>query len=216
MCDIYHDNLNSLKAQYKSQDMKCIQASRRIVMSGKNKFMDIENMLKGRMAETLVEELLRQSKNIVYRFGYEAIVQNLIQLDNNYDRKNEAGDRIRVMPDFIVIDKKGKPVFVEVKFRWKPELHEDDYEKLKKIDNLWSAKLIFVNCSEWPYFRVSDPPYIDKNNNLILRPLFEETIWEIDEKLYDKCEELVLRYLTPASIANSRNFENNVSLALKE
>jgi hypothetical protein len=216
MCDIYHDNLNSLKAQYKSQDMKCIQASRRIVMGGKNKFMDIENMLKGRMAETLVEELLRQSKNIVYRFGYEAIVQNLIQLDNNYDRKNEAGDRIRVMPDFIVIDKKGKPVFVEVKFRWKPELHEDDYEKLKKIDNLWSAKLIFVNCSEWPYFRVSDPPYIDKNNNLILRPLFEETIWEIDEKLYDKCEELVLRYLTPASIANSRNFENNVSLALKE
>ena len=185
-------------------------------MGHKNKSMDIENVLKGRMAETLVEELLRQSKNVVYRFGYEAIVQNLIQLDNNYDRKNETGDRIGAMPDFIVIDKKGNPVFVEVKFRWKPELHEDDYEKLKKINNLWSAKIIFVNCSEWPYFRVSDPPYIDENHNLILRPLLEETVWEIDEKLYNKCEELVFKYLTSTSIANSRDFENNVSLALKE
>jgi hypothetical protein len=60
MCDIYHDNLNSLKAQYKSQDMKCIQASRRIVMSGKNKFMDIENMLKGRMAENNVSLALKE------------------------------------------------------------------------------------------------------------------------------------------------------------
>jgi hypothetical protein len=216
MCDIYHDNLNSIKAKYKSQDMKCVQASKRIITGRKNKSMDIENMLKGRMAETLVEELLRQSKNIVYRFGYEAIVQNLIQLNGSFDRYSEVGERLRVMPDFIVIDKKGKPIFVEVKFRWKLELHEDDYEMLEKINKLWSAKLIFVNCSEWPYFRVSDPPYIDENHNLILRPLLEETVWEIDEKLYDKCEELVLRYLTPASIANSRNFENNVSLALKE
>jgi hypothetical protein len=216
MCDFYHDNLNSIKAKYKSQDMKYVQASKRIIMGHKNKSMDIENVLKGRMAETLVEELLRQSKNVVYRFGYEAIVQNLIQLDNNYDRKNETGDRIGAMPDFIVIDKKGNPVFVEVKFRWKPELHEDDYEKLKKINNLWSAKIIFVNCSEWPYFRVSDPPYIDENHNLILRPLLEETVWEIDEKLYNKCEELVFKYLTSTSIANSRDFENNVSLALKE
>lgn len=185
-------------------------------MGRKNKFMDIENMLKGRMAETLVEELLRKSKNIVYRFGYEAIVQNLTQLNGSYDRKSEEGERLRVMPDFIVIDKKGKPVFVEVKFRWKPELHDDDYEMLEKIDKLWSAKIIFVNCSEWPYFRLSDPPYIDKNHNLILRPLLEEITWEIDEKIYNECEDLVFRYLTSTSIANSRNFENNVSLALKE
>jgi hypothetical protein len=119
------------------------------------------------------------------------------------------------MPDFIVIDKKGKPIFVEVKFRGRMELYRRDYEKLEKLNNLWSAKLIIVNCSEWPYFRVSDPPYIDKNHNLILRPLLEETIWEIDKKLYDKCEELVFRYLTSTSITNSRNFENNVSLALR-
>ena len=158
--------------------------------------MNPENMLKGRIAETLVEELLRQSGNIVYRFGYEAIVQNLVQLEESFDRNSEVGERIRVMPDFIVIDKEGKPAFVEVKFRWKPELHKYDYETLEKINKLWSAKIIFVNCHEQPYFRVSDPPYFDKNKNSIQKPLLKETSWEIDQELYDIYEELVYRYLT--------------------
>ena len=162
--------------------------------------MNPESMLKGRMAETLVEELLRQSGNIVYRFGYEAIIQNLTQLEESFDRYSEVGERIRVIPDFIVIDKKGKPVFVEVKFRWKPELHKYDYKMLEKINKLWSAKIVFVNCWEQPYFRVSDPPYTDKDQQLVLRPLLQETSWKIDEKLYDTYEQLVYRYLTPTLI----------------
>ena len=168
--------------------------------------MNPENMLKGRIAETLVEELLRQSGNIVYRFGYEAIVQNLVQLEESFDRNSEVGERIRVMPDFIVIDKEGKPAFVEVKFRCKPELHRDDYEKLEKINKLWSAKIIFVNCHEQPYFRVSDPPYFDKNKNSIQKPLLKETSWEIDQELYDIYEDLVYRYLSN-SMVSPRNID---------
>ena len=63
--------------------------------------MNPESMLKGRMGETLVEELLRQSGNIVYRFGYEAIVQNLTQLEENFDRYSEVGERIRGLPQFF-------------------------------------------------------------------------------------------------------------------
>ena len=168
--------------------------------------MNPENMLKGRIAETLIEELLRQSGNIVYRFGYEAIVQNLTQLKESFDRNSDVGERIRVMPDFIVIDKEGKPVFVEVKFRRKPELYRDDYEMLKKIDRLWSATIIFVNCCKRPYFRISDPPYIDKNKNLIQRPLLQETNWEINQKLYDAYEDLVYRYLT-LSVVSPENID---------
>ena len=43
--------------------------------------MDPENVIKGRIAEALVEELLRSSGNKVYRFGYESILQNLTQTD---------------------------------------------------------------------------------------------------------------------------------------
>ena len=168
--------------------------------------MNPENMLKGRIAETLIEELLRQSGNIVYRFGYEAIVQNLVQLEESFDRNSEVGERIRVMPDFIVIDKEGKPEFAEVKFRWKPELHKYDYEMLEKINKLWSAKVIFVNCQERPYFRVSDPPYIDKDKNLVQKPLLQQSGWEIDQKLYDIYEDLVYRYLT-LSVFPSENID---------
>jgi len=72
---------------------------------------DPESMLKGRMAETLVEDLLKQSGNSVYRFGYEAILQNLTQIQQNFARHSDAGERIRAIPDFIVIDINGNPIF---------------------------------------------------------------------------------------------------------
>lgn len=79
--------------------------------------MKPENVLKGRMAESLAEELLKECGNRVYRFGYEAVLQNLTQLEKTFDREEEIGQRIRSIPDFIVINKEGKPFFVEVKFR---------------------------------------------------------------------------------------------------
>ena len=166
--------------------------------------MNPESMLKGRMAETLVEELLRQSGNIVYRFGYEAIVQNLTQLEENFDRYSEVGERIRAIPDFIVIDKKGKPTFVEVKFRWKGEMTgAEDMERLEKIQKYWDATLIIVNCWKQPYFQVCNPPYL-RGKQLNLRPLLDEKEWGISKEIYVMYEELVHKYLTPTLIPPKR------------
>ena len=60
-----------------------------------------ESILKGRMAESLVEELLKQCGNKVYRFGYEAVLQNLTQLEKAFDRESEVGQRIKSIPDFM-------------------------------------------------------------------------------------------------------------------
>ena len=57
-------------------------------MNQKN--FDPESMLKGRMAETLVDDLLKQSGNQVYRFGYEAILQNLTQIEQKFARHCDA------------------------------------------------------------------------------------------------------------------------------
>src|SRR3990167_6907718 len=103
-----------------------------------------ESMLKGRMAETLFEELMKESGNIVYRFGYEAIVQNLIQLEEKFSRYSDVGEKIRSIPDFIVLDKKGEPLLVEVKFRARPNdpIHRDTVEILRRLEKSWSATLV--------------------------------------------------------------------------
>ena len=167
--------------------------------------LDPESMLKGRMAETLVEDLLKQSGNKVYRFGYEAILQNLTQIQQNFSRHTDVGERIRTIPDFIVIDIKGDPVFLEVKFRWDGKSHNNDKEKLNLISEFWKAKIIIVNRTEKPYFRVITPPYFDKNGLLVGKPLIEESSWKIDEAVYDEFKTLVEKYLTPTLILQNNN-----------
>ena len=168
------------------------------------KQMNPESMLKGRMAETLFEELMRNSGNMVYRFGYESIVQNLAHLEEKFDRYNEVGDKIRSIPDFIVLDRDGMPTLVEVKFRFKPELHKNDFKKIEIIDKFWKAKLVLVNCWEQPYFRIANPPYIKKDEKLVLTPLIEEKNWKIDKKIYDEFETLVHKYLTPTLVPHKK------------
>lgn len=162
--------------------------------------MDPEGMLKGRMAENLVEELLRASGNTIYRFGYEAILQNLTQIEKSFNGDGETGNRIRAIPDFIVIDRHGNPIFLEVKFRWNGKLHPHDHERLMRIKHFWSAKIVFVNCSKKPFFQISNSPYFDEKNNFVTKPLTEELSWKIDQEAYKKFEGLVEKYLTPTLI----------------
>lgn len=49
-------------------------------MKGKSDYSFASNVVKGRIAETLVEEMLKKSGYIVYRFGYEAILENISQI----------------------------------------------------------------------------------------------------------------------------------------
>ena len=156
-----------------------------------------ESMLKGRMAESMVEELLKKSGNTVYRFGYEAIMQNLTQIKKSFDAHSDAGERIRCIPDFIVIDMDGTPVFLEVKFRWNGLLHSDDLTRLKKIGSFWNAKIIFVNSLKKPFFQIASPPYIDSRDGLVAKPLIKETLWKIDPAIYEEIEALVAKYLSP-------------------
>lgn len=159
-------------------------------------------MLKGRMAETLVEELLRKSGNTIYRFGYEAILQNLTQIEKTFKGEGETGERIRAIPDFVVLDTNGAPTFLEVKFRWNGQLHENDHERLKRIKELWGAKILFVNCLRKPYFEISYPPYFDQGGNFRSGPLVEESTWKIDPEIYDAYEKLVEKYLSPTLLKN--------------
>lgn len=166
-------------------------------MLNSNKNTYSEGMLKGRMAETIIEEMLMSCGNKVYRFGYEAIVQNLVQIEGHFDVNSEVALKIRTIPDFIIVDKKGNTSFLEVKFRWDGKLKETDIQRIKKIEKFWDSPIIFVCCYKKPYFRMSYPPYIDKKNELLFKPLNEIISLDVNVNKIEKYEELVEKYLTP-------------------
>ncbi len=156
-----------------------------------------ETSLKGRMAESLVYDLLRESKNEVYRIGFEAILPGVARIEEAFKRNSEVGEKIRAIPDLFVIDKSGSPYFVEVKFRWHPSGHENDIQRLERIRNNWGeAFVVFVNCSEKPYFRVSRYPFTDSSNQLVTEPLQNLSSFDITPELLNKFDNLVEKYLT--------------------
>ena len=163
-----------------------------------------EGMLKGRMAETLVEELLKKSGNKVYKFGYESITQNLVQPDEIFNGNTEVGQKIRTIPDFIVVNKKGIPEFVEVKFRWNAEPNEKDMLPFQTAAKYWKAPIILVSCKEKPYFRVMMPPYFDAKGNFKTVPLERVSEWNIDKDALEHGEELVATYLGSTMINRSK------------
>ena len=74
------------------------------------------NMIKGRIAETLIQELFLQLKYNVFRYGMENTIPGIMELLKGV--KSEVAEEIKRMPDFVVQNpKNGEVYFVEVKFR---------------------------------------------------------------------------------------------------
>jgi len=157
-----------------------------------------ETSLKGRMAESLVCDLLKESGNEVYRIGYEAILPGLAHIEESFNRNSEIGEKIKAIPDFFVIDKSGNPYLIEVKFRWNPSGHKNDYKKMERIKNTWKECFVFfVNCSEKPYFRASKDPFVNNTGQLITESVENLKFFGIANELLDKFDALVEKYLSP-------------------
>ena len=157
-----------------------------------NSRMDPESVLKGRMAETLVDELLRRADNKVYRFGYEAILQNLTQAESTFDGESEVGRKIRSIPDFLVLNGSGKPFFVEVKFRTDPESqYVTDF--LENIEMFWKAKVILVTLDA-PHLRVANPPYFNSEGKPIFGKLEDDPDLNVTSEKLHKFDSLVQKY----------------------
>ena len=106
-----------------------------------------ESMIKGRLAEAIVEEMLREADYEVYRFGYESIVQNLVQSPDKFYKKDGVGQTISSMPDFIAV-KNREPHFIEVKYRSDGELEKEEFKK-------WDEGRVILVFPFYPYFKIS-------------------------------------------------------------
>lgn len=74
------------------------------------------NMIKGRIAETLIQELFLSLGYNVFRYGMENTIPGIMELLKGV--RSDVVNEIRRMPDFVIQNPRNKEVhFVEVKFR---------------------------------------------------------------------------------------------------
>lgn len=86
------------------------------------------NMIKGRIAETLIQELFLSLGYNVFHYGMENTIPGIMKLLKGV--KSEVATEIRRMPDFVVQNPKTDEVFfIEVKFRKSGEFLPKDLPK---------------------------------------------------------------------------------------
>ena len=93
-----------------------------------------EGMIKGRIAETLIEELFLSLDYNVFRYGMENTVPGIMKLLKGV--RGDVASNIRRMPDFVI--QKGKEVFfIEIKFRKSEEFKKSDLPKDYPYENCY-------------------------------------------------------------------------------
>jgi len=148
-----------------------------------------ERKLKGAIAETLVEQMLRYSGYLVFRFGYEMVLQHIkdIKIKSSYVKKI-----MQSMPDFIVIDPNGNADIIEVKFRHNGKVAEHDKEILENLGKFWeNARILIVSLSK-PHFQISRIKEVLKTNKLY--PLENDHFIKVSPETIRRYERLILKY----------------------
>jgi len=85
-------------------------------------------MIKGRIAETLIQELFLSLDYFVFRYGMENTIPGVMELLRGV--RSDVAQEIRRMPDFVVQNRKnGEVFFIEVKFRANGEFKFKDLPK---------------------------------------------------------------------------------------
>jgi len=114
-----------------------------------------ENIIKGRIAEAVAEEMLKELGFFVIKLGKEHTANPLDQIKdfvNNCGGKFELEKlgleireitHINVLPDFIIVcPNNGKVQLVEVKYRFNAELYEKDFMVFKTYPE---AHMLIIN-----------------------------------------------------------------------
>ena len=147
-----------------------------------------ERLLRGRIAETIVSQMLVEAGYKVYRYGYEGVLQDLIYQDMKKDGTEEK--KIRTMPDFIVI-KDGIASFVEVKFSVEGVPHSG---KIKKLNEHWAETMLIYVCPEKPYFFIGNIRELSQNPNK-LSVLSEDSVLSVSKEILNKYGQQLIKYL---------------------
>lgn len=102
-----------------------------------------ENSIKGRVAETIIQELFLAHEYNVFHYGMERSIPGIAQLTRKTN--GPVNQQIRSMPDFVVQDQRNNKLhFVEVKYRASGKFSLDDI----KGDYPWPHAFFIIVSKE--------------------------------------------------------------------
>ena len=140
-----------------------------------------ESMIKGRIAETLIEELFLSLEFNVYRYGMENTVPGIMKLLKGV--RSDVAHMIRKMPDFVIQNTKtGEVFFIEVKFRANEEFSIGDIDKDYPFENAFF--MAFTREVPGDLWKPKYPSDLRGNNKMTVR-------------IYDNLDQIKFRHLPP-------------------
>jgi hypothetical protein len=111
-----------------------------------------KNLVKGRIAETLFEQMLRDSGCFtILAFGYESVLPELAHRQRDIHAQ-ETMEIIRRAPDFVVINNETHEIhLIEVKYMMSPKADRILLDA-KRMFESWKPSYLFLATPEGFYF----------------------------------------------------------------
>ncbi len=121
--------------------------------------MNIISILKGRMAESIIELMLEESGYQVFRIAQEGVLLNLPFRNIRGLCKSNAVGKITKAPSFAVIDRKQKDIIlIKVRFRGQSSAGRNIAHGIKQIQKYWPEAFLVIVNNKKPYFTLIDGP----------------------------------------------------------
>lgn len=121
-------------------------------------------LIKGKIAETIVQELFLLLGYNVFRYGMENTIPGIMKLLKGVE--TEVAKQIRKMPDFVIQNPDNNEVyFVEVKFRAKKTFKLENLKGAYPYENAYFIVVSKNNIKCITYNELKEGKYIDPNSN---------------------------------------------------
>jgi hypothetical protein len=154
-------------------------------------------LVKGRIAETLFEQMLRDTGHFtILAFGYESVLPELAHRQHDMQAQ-ETMEIIRRAPDFAVINNRTHEVYlIEVKYMMRPRI-EWILRDAERMYNSWKPSYLFLATPEGFFF--------DKASSIVekggtITPLDHS---QISKELQDKYTALLNEFIIHNKQLNS-------------
>lgn len=138
-----------------------------------------DSPIKGKIAETIVEELFLSMGYKVFRYGMENVIPGFA--NRHLPKKGDVANKIRKMPDFVVV-KDEKTHFIEVKYRTSGEFDFNAFYESRGGYPYPEAYVILVTPK---YIKAQKAEKLEQGSNFV---------WLSQIKDFETDKEIIIQY----------------------